>query len=825
MDAIGRAIVLVLDGVGVGALPDAAEYGDEGSDTLGNVARALKGLTLPNLQRWGLGNLHEIAGVGTEPQPVASYGKMSEISPGKDSTSGHWELMGCPVEAPFPTYPDGFPPEVTRIVAEVAGSPPLGNVVSSGTEIIEELGSEHLRTGRPILYTSADSVLQLAVHTKVWPTDKLYAVCTAVRERLLPPHQVARVIARPFFGDPGTFVRTQERKDFTVPPVKTTLLDLLKEAGHPVVGIGKIDDLFGGRGLTASRPAKGLDICLEEILAVMEITHTGLVLANLGDFDTLWGHRNDVAGFGNGLLQFDTWLLAFEALLRPGHDVAIITADHGCDPTTPSTDHSREYVPLLVWSGGTPGVELGVRASFADVAATIGAFLGVSANLPGSSFLADLPPPLAYDTPTEPGCHDLPPADSESPPAGEDVPGKGFLPLDGILPTGTDSVGHGEEIAQLVREIQEELPFGGNLFVTVLHQEGQIPVELLTRLGSLEREHGAFIGVRLVTDGTLSHDELTEFLNLALGRWLDQAGLLSGEVRRVFEGRQKSTFAGEDLLDEGLLSEEQLAAFYVRSCGIPYIQLSGYRVPKEASGIVPREAAVAGGVLPIAKEGDLITVATSRPADSRLVEEVASWTGCQVRTVLAMRAQLMEALGSVYAHSDADAPQALPQDAPEPSAADAPDSGSIPGSSDAATTLSESFENIEMAWLLHAAKAMTKNAYAPHSGLKVGAAVLADNGEVFAGCNVENDSFGLSMCAERIAIFKAISSGRRRIKAIAVVADGLRGIKPCGACLQVVRQFGPDAVLIFESETGGAETKTLAQLLPYAFTLPEGKAE
>lgn len=814
MDARRRVIVVVLDGVGVGPLPDAAAYGDEGSNTLGNTARRMHGLTLPNLQRWGLGCVGEIEGVPPTDTPLASHGRMREASAGKDSTSGHWELMGCPVAHPFPTYPDGFPAEVTHIVAEIAGAPPLGNVVASGTEIIEELGEEHLRTARPILYTSADSVLQLAVHTKVWPVSKLHAVCAAIRARLGPPHQVARVIARPFFGEPGGFVRTQDRKDFTVPPLKPTALDAVNAAGLPVIGIGKISDLFGGRGLTASRPAKGLDIGLEEILAVLATTETGLVLANLGEFDTLWGHRNDVAGFAKGLGEFDHWLSDLERALRPGKDLVVITGDHGCDPTTPSTDHSREYVPLLVWNGAT-GNPLGERQSFADVAATLVAFLGIPAELAGASFLDQLPalPVAAAPPPDGEARGEEDAAESPDASAGVAEPSE---PL-----TGSDQttlVPHAEEIAQLVREIQEDLPFAGNLFHTVLRQEGQISAESLAAFRAREQEQMTFVGHLLVAEGVLTHDGLAELLSLALARWLDQGGQLVGEIRTLFESRHKGTFWGENLLDEGLLSEEQLAAFYVRACGIPYLQLSGYRVPKEAQEALPREAAVAIGVLPIAKEGNCVTVATSRPADSRLIEEVESLTSCTARPVLAMRGQLLEALGAIYVH-------AREEPAPEPALPtedrQAPPEQPPPSRQPEETPAPP---DPELAWLLHAAKAMTKNSYAPHSRLYVGAAVLADNGEVFAGCNVENDSFGLSMCAERVAVFKAISSGRRGIKAVAVVADGVRGIRPCGACLQVARQFGADVIFVFEKAGGGVETATLADLLPQAFVLGDKEA-
>lgn len=784
MDPKRRAIVIVVDGLGVGALPDAAQYGDEGSNTLANTAKAVGGLRVPNLQRWGLGNIEPLLGVDPVETPEASFGRMAELSAGKDSTSGHWELMGCPVEAPFPTYPDGFPPEVVRVVTEVAGVPPLGNVVASGTEIIEELGEEHLRTGRPILYTSADSVLQLAVHTKVWPVEKLHGVCAAIRARLEPPHQVARVIARPFFGEPGKFVRAQERKDFTVPPPRATALDVVSAHGLPVVGIGKIGDLFGGKGLTASHPSKGLDICLDELLSVLSTVDQGLILTNLGEFDTLWGHRNDPQGFANGLSQFDQWLPDLERVIRAGLDLVVITGDHGCDPTTPSTDHSREFVPLLVWTGAS-GVSLGQRATFADVGATLLDFLGLQGDVAGQSFLGTLP-------------------FAPSPPAPEPEPEVAAVSQEPL-------VERGEEILQLVREIQEDLSYAANLFYTVLRQEAGIAPETLVALRAREQEEMTFVGLLMVAEGLLTHDSLTELMNLCLARWLDQAGRLEGEIRRFFEARDRAKFWGETLVDEGLLSEEELASFYVKACGIPYLQLSGYRVPREAAAALSREAAVATGVLPIAKEGNVLTVATHRPVDAHLMDEVIALSGCKVRPVLAMRDQLLDALGRVYLQpAEEEAPPAPPARPPEPLApqAEVVEPAAPDGS--------------DLSWLLSAARIMTRYAYAPHSGLHVGAAVLCEDGRVFTGCNVENDSYGLSMCAERVAVFKAVSSGCRVVKAVAVVAEGMAGIRPCGACLQVVRQFGQGAVFVFEKPGGGMESYTLEELLPQAFSLPTG---
>ncbi len=701
------------------------------------------------------------------------------------------------MEEPFPVYPDGFPPEIIKAFTELAGIAPLGNIAASGTEIIEELGVEHLESGRPIVYTSADSVFQVATHQKIWPVEKLHSICVAMREKLVPPHQVARVIARPFFGEAGQFVRSQERKDFTVVPPKPTLLDWAKEAGYPVVGIGKISDLFAGRGLTVSKPSKGLDICLEDILDTMEQITTGIIVANLGDFDTLWGHRNNPEGFAQGLEEFDRWLPEFEKQLREGNDLAIISADHGCDPTTSSTDHSREFVPLLVWTGVSPGVDLGTRQSFSDVAASMSEFLKLEVDCPGVSFIENLPGVQSNQSMNE---ADMAP---EQPIEGDE---------------------EGSEDAP---------PASENLFFEVIEQESDVEVEDWTEFRKLQQEQVGFSGNLLVAAGKLTHEQLNELVGLALVRWLDRANLLTDEIKKHFKTRKEGVFWGDELVDDELISEEELAGFYVRGCGIPFLQLSGYQVPKEASAALPREAAVATGVLPIDKDGDRITVATARPVDTRVVEEVADWTGCQVRTVLAMRGQLLEALGRVYVTDAADNGKT------EPSTNVTADEGEAAGEENAppksitepkmgeeprgGTEGKAEPEKVELGWLLHTAKAMTRNAYAPHSGLKVGAAVLADDGEVFAGCNVENDSYGLSICAERVAVFKAVSSGKRKIKAVAVFSDRIKGIRPCGACLQVIRQFGPEAHFVFESDGGVVETVSIKELLPQAFSLSESE--
>lgn len=815
MDTIKRILVIVMDGVGIGELPDAQDYGDTGSHTLGNLAREQKGLSLPNLERWGLGNITEIEGLFPSDEPACSYGKMREISPGKDSTSGHWELMGCPLEKPFPVYPDGFPPEVIHQFTELAGIAPLGNVAASGTEIIEELGEEHLKTGKPIVYTSADSVFQVAAHVKVWPVDKLHSVCAAMRDALVEPHQVARVIARPFFGEPGQFVRSPERKDFTVVPFKDTILDRLVAENKQVIGIGKISDLFGGRGITISKPSKGLDICLEDILDTMDEQDEGFIFCNLGEFDTLWGHRNDPDGFARGLEQLDAWIEDFEKALRPGRDIAFLTADHGCDPTTPSTDHSREYVPLLVWTGERPGVDLGERESFSDVAATCASIFGLTMETSGTSFKDDLP----------------------------------FVEVEEVSRPESEGFDESHAPKETGEKDTVSLPDDDKpLFYGVLREEVGIADDDRETIWAQQKETGRFCGLKLVENGQVSHGELVELLGLALVRWLDLTGLYNEEIKQHFDKRDHAAFWGDQLVEEGLISEEELVGFFVRACGIPYIQLVAHEVPPEIATLLNREAAVTGGVLPIEKDEEMLTVATSKPADTRLVEEISEMTNCSVRTVVAKRDQLLEALGRVYVERDEI------EEEIEPDKADAPDSSvegeetpgetaeadreeGVHGESDGvdlrevpeksrpipeeSPVVGSDPRQEELEWLVHTAKAVSRHAYAPHSRLKIGAAVLADNGEVYAGCNIENDSYGLSICAERVAIFKAISSGRKGIRAIAVVCDQIKNIRPCGACLQVIHQFGPKAILVFQGSDGNLEKFTIKDLLPFAFSWPE----
>jgi phosphopentomutase len=383
-----RFLILVADSAGCGALPDARDYGDEGSDTIGNVSRAVGGLRLPVMGRMGLGNLTAIAGVPPEPSPSAFAGKMAERSKGKDTITGHWEMMGIVLREPLALFPRGFPPEIIEPFVREAGVPGvLANRAASGTAIIEELGAEHQRTGKPIVYTSADSVFQIAAHEETVPLERLYAWCRVAR-RQLDRHRVARVIARPFVGTPGHYVRTYDRKDFALAAPGPTVLEALVAAGVPVYGVGKIPDVFDRKGITEGLHTEGNADGLRRTLALLERVDRGLVFVNLVDFDSLYGHRNDPAGYARALQELDGALPRLVERLRPG-ELFALTADHGCDPTTPSTDHSREYVPLLVHGPGRGGGSLGIRASFADLGASVAAFFGVRADV-GTSFLPEL---------------------------------------------------------------------------------------------------------------------------------------------------------------------------------------------------------------------------------------------------------------------------------------------------------------------------------------------------------------------------------------------------------------------------------------------------
>jgi len=383
-----RAALIVIDGLGIGAAADAARYGDAGSDTLGNVARAVRGLALPNLERLGLGCCAELAGVRAVEQPQAAFGVAEPVSAGKDSTTGHWELCGLVLDQPFPTYPNGFPADVIQEFARLTGRGVLGNKAASGTAILDELGETHRRTGEWIVYTSADSVFQVAAHEETVPCAELYRACQTARAMLQPPHAVSRVIARPFAGSPGAWKRTAGRKDYSLPPPGPTLLDRLAEAHVPRVGVGKVDDLFAGRNISSIHTPTNADAyaLIEGALLSMR---RGLLFANVIEFDQSWGHRNDIRGFHQGLLELDQ---VIPRLLAPvlEDDLVIFTADHGNDPTTPSTDHSREVVPLLVVGPRVRPAPLGRRRSYADVGQTIAEFLGVAPLAIGVSFLNEV---------------------------------------------------------------------------------------------------------------------------------------------------------------------------------------------------------------------------------------------------------------------------------------------------------------------------------------------------------------------------------------------------------------------------------------------------
>jgi phosphopentomutase len=389
-----RAVIIVLDGVGIGALPDAAVYADEGAATLQHVAAAVGGLQLPTLESLGLGRIAAIQGVAATDEPRACWGKMAEASAGKDSVTGHWELAGLVLEQPFHAYPEGFPEEIIALFAAAAGARPLGNCRDSGTDILCRLGEEHLRSGRPIVYTSVDSVFQVAVHEEVMPPEQLYHLCGQTLE-ILRPYNVCRVIARPFLGGRAdTFYRTHRRRDFSREPHAETLLSLLQAAGIETCGVGKIKDLYAGVGLSRTIATRGNRDGMEQTLKMLAEVKSGLIMTNLVDFDMLYGHRRDCRGFADALAEFDRWLPTLLESLSP-RDLLIITADHGCDPVTAGTDHTREYVPLLAYTKALSlGTDLGVRATFADVAATIADIFSIRIAA-GKSFLWRLP---VFDT-------------------------------------------------------------------------------------------------------------------------------------------------------------------------------------------------------------------------------------------------------------------------------------------------------------------------------------------------------------------------------------------------------------------------------------------
>jgi len=384
-----RVVLIILDGVGVGALPDADEYGDSGCATLPHVATAVGGLQLPNLQQMGIGNIVALAGVDPASSPVAAWGRMGPLAVGKDSVVGHWELAGVVQEQPFATFPNGFPQQIIEAFTARSGLPVLGNVAASGTEILTQLGEQHLRTGYPIIYTSIDSVFQIAAHEELIPPAQLYDLCR-LAEQVLAPYNVCRVIARPFVGTCAKdFKRTARRHDFPCKPPRPTLLDQLQASGITTCSVGKVSDLFAGRGIEFSLPTSSNREGMQRTLEALDTVERGLVFVNLVEFDMLFGHRRDPYGFARGLEAFDDWLPQLQQRMS-SEDLLIVTADHGCDPLAPGTDHTREYVPLLVWSSAMArGAHLGVRTSFADVAATIAELFAIDPEC-GKSFLAHL---------------------------------------------------------------------------------------------------------------------------------------------------------------------------------------------------------------------------------------------------------------------------------------------------------------------------------------------------------------------------------------------------------------------------------------------------
>lgn len=385
-----RVVLIVLDSVGCGELPDAKKYLDEGSDTIGNISKAIGGLSLPNMQKFGLGDIDGIKGILKENNPIGSFGKCAEKSIGKDTVTGHWEIAGVVLEKPLNTYPNGFPEDIIKEFESKIGRKILGNVVASGTEIIKELGDEHVRTGYPIVYTSADSVFQIAAHQDVIPLEKLYEMCRIAREMLVGEKTVGRVIARPFIGNSGNYTRTSNRRDYALNPFNKTILDYISESGKSVMAVGKIEDIYNKKGVTDAVHIKNNMDGVDRTIEYMKTDKDGFIFTNLVDFDMLYGHRNDVNGYANALKEFDKRVPEIIKNLRDD-DVLIITADYGCDPTTPSTDHSREYIPVLVYGKYIKsGVNIGVRKCFCDIGKTILDILDIKNDLYGESFAKDV---------------------------------------------------------------------------------------------------------------------------------------------------------------------------------------------------------------------------------------------------------------------------------------------------------------------------------------------------------------------------------------------------------------------------------------------------
>ncbi len=383
---VSQVVLIILDSAGIGELPDADEYDDSGADTLGNIADQVKGLNLPEMEKLGLGKIKKIKGLKADIEAEGAFGKMAEASTGKDTTTGHWELAGLITENPFPTYPEGFPSEVINKFTEEIGKDILGNKPASGTKIIEELGNEHLKTGKPIVYTSADSVFQIAAHKDIFPVEKLYQMCEKARNILQGEHGVARVIARPFIGTPGNFTRTAERRDFSIKPPAETMMDKIQKEGLKVKAVGKIVDIFAGQGISEYNHTLDNMKTVDGTLKYLKHRDKGLIFANLIEFDMKYGHRRDVEGYYQALKEFDQRIPEIKSLLNKD-DILIITADHGCDPTYKGTDHTREYVPLLIYGERIkPNFLLETRNSFADLGATITDLLNVEQTKAGFSF-------------------------------------------------------------------------------------------------------------------------------------------------------------------------------------------------------------------------------------------------------------------------------------------------------------------------------------------------------------------------------------------------------------------------------------------------------
>lgn len=385
-----RAIIIVLDSVGMGELPDAEKYGDKGSNTLGNIASSKKDFSLPNLEKLGLGNIDNIVGIKKTENPEGCYGRMAEKSAGKDTTTGHWEIAGIILDKSFPVYPNGFPKDIIAAFESAINTKVIGNIAASGTEIIKMLGDQHVKTGCPIVYTSADSVFQIAAHEELISVESLYEMCRIARRILTGEHAVGRVIARPFIGTSGNYKRTDRRRDFSLAPLGKTILDYVMEKGLQVKAVGKIEDIFSKQGITHAVHTHNNMDGVDKTLEYLAEDFDGILFTNLVDFDMLYGHRNDIKGYADALIDFDNRLPEILAALKED-DLLIITADHGCDPSTDSTDHSREYVPLIVYGKKfKEDVNLGTRSSFSDIAATIAEYFNITADLPGSSFIKEI---------------------------------------------------------------------------------------------------------------------------------------------------------------------------------------------------------------------------------------------------------------------------------------------------------------------------------------------------------------------------------------------------------------------------------------------------